>query len=109
MLHSAYDTLCTKKKCKKNCTAAHATDGQHACMQGEFMDKGENPNFTRHQNAHVFTDLTLALLQDSGWCAHCCTPSCTVSISYAMPRLPIFYSERSYAWITLQSNHAGTT
>jgi hypothetical protein len=35
--------------------------------QGELMDPAEGANFTSHATAHVLTDLTLALMQDSGW------------------------------------------
>ena len=36
-------------------------------VQGSMMDPMESLNFTSHTSTHVFTDLTLGLVQDSGW------------------------------------------
>ena len=39
-----------------------------ACMQGEMMDPMGGSRQSHHDR-HVLTDLTIALLQDTGWCA----------------------------------------
>lgn len=42
-----------------------------ACLQGELMDSIAAWGDAHHAR-HVLTDLTLALMQDSGWCGADC-------------------------------------
>lgn len=55
-----------------------------ALLQGELLDAGDTGN-GNHHNRHIVSDMTLALLQDTNWCAprpplHSCLFSTTLRL-----------------------------